>query len=206
MRGLHAHAWSRVWLEPNAANQITTGKWIDVDLTPPSWQSIEAAITDGWRQRLADWWQLTREDFLIWRTKEANKTRVLYVVAAILSLVAIWVSWRLWSSRQRNTDTQHNPYQRPKNAPYTPLHKLEPLIAKKIGRRPTGTPLCEWLHGLLLLDAALSHDLEKLLLPAIKLHSAIRFDPAESGSEKLQELRELSLSLKQQIKHYPPYK
>jgi hypothetical protein len=80
------------------------------------------------------------------------------------------------------------------------------LIAKKIGRRPTGTPLCEWLHGLLLLDAALSHDLEKLLLPAIKLHSAIRFDPAESGSEKLQELRELSLSLKQQIKHYPPYK
>jgi hypothetical protein len=206
MRGLHAHAWSRVWLEPNTANQITTGKWIDVDLTPPSWQSMEAAITDGWRQRLADWWQLTREDFLIWRTKEANKTRVLYVVAAILSLVAIWVSWRLWSSRQRNTDTQHNPYQRPKNAPYTPLHKLEPLIAKKIGRRPTGTPLCEWLHGLLLSDAALSQDLEKLLLPAIKLHSAIRFDPAESGSEKLHELRELSLSLKQQIKHYPPYK
>ncbi|MDC1406515.1 transglutaminase-like domain-containing protein [Akkermansiaceae bacterium] len=206
MRGLHAHAWSRVWLEPDAANGITKGKWIDVDLTPPSWQSMEAALTDGWRQRLADWWQLTREDFLIWRTREANKTRVFYVVAAILSLVAIWVSWRLWSSRQRNTDSTLTPYQRPKNAPYTPLHKLEPLIAKKIGRRPTGTPLCEWLHGLLLLESSSHHGLEKLLLPAIKLHSAIRFDPAETGSEKHQELRELSLSLKQQIKQYPPCK
>ena len=129
-----------------------------------------------------------------------------YVVAAILSLVAIWVGGRLWSSRQRNTESTHNPYQRPKNAPYTPLHKLEPLIAKKIGRRQTGTPLCEWLHGLLLLESTSRHDLEKILLPAINLHSAIRFDPAESSSEKYQELRELSLSLKQQIKHYPPYK
>ena len=203
MRGLHAHAWSRAWIEPHANSSNKEGKWIDVDLTPPSWQSIEARNLDTWKQRLADKWQLMREDFLIWRTQEENKTRVYYVLAAILSLVAIWVSWRLWSSRQREIDMVLRPYQRPKNAPYTPLHKLEALATKKIGRRPAGTPLCEWLHGLLLLDVAIDNELEKSLLPALALHSIIRFDPAASTPEQHQELSALSRRLKQQIKNCP---
>lgn len=206
MRGLHAHAWSRVWMEqPNPSGQ-TAGKWVDVDLTPPSWQAMEAANTDHWRQRLADRWQLLSEDFLIWRTREDNKNRVYTVVAVILSFIAIWVSWRLWSSRQRKTEAALNPYQRPKNAPYTSLHKLEPLVAKKIGRRPTGTPMCEWLHGLLKSSDPSLENLEKTLLPAITLHSALRFDPAAQQPEKYEELDQLSITLRQQIKKCPTYK
>ena len=206
MRGLHAHAWTRAWIEPDVSNGNKAGKWIDVDLTPPSWQSIEARNLDHWKQRLTDKWQRMSEDFLIWRTREANKTKVFYVLAGILSLVVIWVSWRLWSSRQREIKTALRPYQRPKNAPYTPLHKLETLVTKKIGRRRTGTPLCEWLHGLLLLDTAIENELEKSLLPAIALHSAIRFDPAASTPQQHHELAALSRRLKQQIKNYPNYK
>lgn len=205
MRGLHAHAWSRVWIEP-ATKSNNKGKWIDIDLTPPSWQSIEAQNIDNWKQRLADKWQLLREDFLIWRTNEANKTRVFYILAGILSLVVIWVSWRLWSSRQRKSDIRLQPYQRPKNAPYTSLHKLESLASKKIGRRPVGTPLCEWLQRLLLSDEAIDNKLEELLIPAVALHSIIRFDQAKATSEQHHQLTELCRRIKYQIKNYPAIK
>jgi len=204
MRGLHAHAWSRVWIKSTSSGK--DGKWIDADLTPPSWQSIEAQNLDNWKQRLSDKWQLLREDFLIWRTKEANKTRVFYVLAAILSLVVIWVSWRLWSSRQRKSDTRLQAYQRPKYAPYTSLHKLEPLVAGKIGRRPTGTPLCKWLQGLLLVDEQADPELEESLATAIALHSIVRFDPTKSSPKQNQELALLCKRIKQQIKNYQSYK
>lgn len=206
IRGLHAHAWSRVWIEQTNSNGQKSGKWIDVDLTPPSWLAMEAANTDHWRQRLADSWQRLSEDFLIWRTREDNKNKVYTVVAAILSLMAIWVFWRLWSSRQRKVVDALNLYQRPKNAPYTALHKLEPLVAKKIGHRPTGVPLCAWLRGLLKSDDPSLENLDKALLPAITLHSALRFDPAESQPEKHAELGRLSAHLRKQIKKCPSYK
>lgn len=206
MRGLHAHAWSRVWLEQNSNNGEISGKWVDVDLTPPSWQTLEATNTNHWKQRLADGWQRAREDFLIWRTREANKTRVYTVLAAILSIVAIWVSWRLWSSRQRETHAVRHPYKRPKDAADTPLHKLEPLVAKKIGYRPIGTPYCLWLGKLLQVDIASRRDLEQLLLPAMALHSAIRFDPARPKPGHHDELDQLTASLRQLIKNIPNLK
>ncbi len=206
MRGLHAHAWCRAWIEPGTDDDPRAGKWADVDLTPPSWQSIEAHSLDNWKQRLADKWQRMNEDFLIWRTQETNKSRVFYVLAVILSMVTIWVSWRLWSSRQRKSDALLRPYKRPKSAPLTPLHKLESLVTKKIGRRSSGTPLCEWLSKLLLLDVAIENGLKKSLLPAIALHSAIRFDPALSNAKERQELTLLCARIKKQLKNYPNYK
>lgn len=203
MRGLHAHAWSRVWLEQASKSGELSGKWVDVDLTPPSWQAMEAINTDHWKQKLADGWQRAREDFLIWRTREANKTRVYVVLAAILSILAIWVGWRLWSSRQRKTNAVRHPYKRPKDAPDTPLYKLEPLITKKIGQRPIGTPYCIWLRGLLCEDLAPHGDLKKILLPAMALHSEIRFDPAQSRSDQHDELDQLTASLRQLIKSLP---
>lgn len=205
MRGLHAHAWSRVWIDP-ATKDDNQGKWIDVDLTPPSWQSIEAQNTNHWKQRLSDKWQLLREDFLIWRTNEANKTRVFYVLVAILGLVVIWVSWRLWSSRQRKSDITTQAYQRPKGAPFTSLNQLEPLATKKIGQRPTGTPLCTWLQGLLMIDQGDDQKLREFLNAAIALHYVARFDSANSTPEQHQELAIICRQIKQHIKKYQSYK
>jgi maltooligosyltrehalose synthase len=47
LRGTHAHAWCRVWNEQ-------TGRWINVDTTPPTWVG-ESSLGDE-RIRGAGWW------------------------------------------------------------------------------------------------------------------------------------------------------
>jgi len=203
MRGHHAHAWCRAWIEKKNSRGEVSGHWENVDLTPPSWQSVDLAATNGWRQQFADWWQRTSEDFLIWRTRETNKNKVYTVVGVILALLALWILWRLWSTRQRNAKSTINVYQRPEGTPLTALNKLEGLAAKKIGPRPVGAPLCIWLRGILDCDHSSRQTLEQLLTPAILLHSAIRFDPAGATSGQNQKLTELCAPLKKAIKEIP---
>lgn len=203
MRGQHAHAWCRAWVEENNTKGEPVGHWEDVDLTPPSWQSMGMANTDSWNQKIADWSQRLSEDFLIWRTREANKTRVYLVIGAIVGLMALWILWRLWQTRQRNIHSKAHYYQRPEDSPHTALHKLEHLAAKKIGPRPVGTPLCQWLQGILFLDQPSQNELRTLLASAIALHSTIRFDPAGAAPSQHQKLNELCASLKPAIKNLP---
>ncbi len=188
MRGKHSHAWCRVWIDDH---------WEDVDLTPAMWESMEAGDTNLWQRKLADWWQRIREDFLIWRTKATNKTRVMIGISIVVTLLILWISWCLWQSRQRKTRSKLMRYQRPKNAPVTDLHQLEFLVAKKIGPRPEGMPLCQWLSGLIEIDPSL----EKMLRPAIKLHSIIRFDPKGASPDQSHELATIVTTLRKAIKH-----
>ena len=203
MRGTHAHAWCRVWIEEKNKSGQLKGHWEDVDLTPAAWESIEGGNTHLWKQKLADWWQRLREDFLIWRTRETNKTKVYIVVVVIVTLLLLWISWRLWQTRQRRSLRKNPRYQRPNDSAVTPLHKLERLAAKKIGSRTEGTPLGEWLQGIGKLDDSTEHQLEDELSRAIELHSVIRFDPEGSTPEKNHELRELCVSLRKRIKELP---
>ena len=203
MRGTHAHAWCRVWIEEKNKSGQLKGHWEDVDLTPAAWESIEGGNTHLWKQKLADWWQRLREDFLIWRTRETNKTKVYIVVVVIVTLLLLWISWRLWQTRQRRSLRKNPRYQRPNDSAVTPLHKLERLAAKKIGSRTEGTPLGEWLQGIGKLDDSTEHQLEDELSRAIELHSVIRFDPEGSTPEKNHELRELCVSLRKRIKDLP---
>lgn len=203
IRGQHAHAWCRAWIEKTSASGDVTGSWEDVDLTPASWRAMELAGSATWNRKLADWWQRAREDFLIWRTREANKTKVFTVIAAVVSLLLLWILWRLWSTRQRDVYAKPNHYQRPEDSPLTALHKLERLAAKKMGPRPVGKPLCQWLLGILNRDPSSVVELQKLLRPAITLHSAIRFDPAGAAPGQAEKLTELCELLKKAIKKMP---
>ncbi len=48
MRGQHAHAWCRVWIEePNHPSGKTTGHWEDLDLTPAAWETADIARTSS---------------------------------------------------------------------------------------------------------------------------------------------------------------
>ena len=157
---------------------------------------MDALGKPNWQRRLTDWWQLVREDFLIWRTREANKTKVAITVATIITLLLIWFSWRLWHSRQRKTHSKRLRYRRPKGTPITALHKLEPLIAKNIGRRPEGVPLCRWMLGL-----SDSHPaIDDQLLRMSELHSKLRFDPAGLPADQTDELTQLAEKLKRYLK------
>ncbi|MBT8037559.1 MAG: transglutaminase-like domain-containing protein [Verrucomicrobiae bacterium] len=200
MRGQHAHAWCRVWIQEHQENnKRVAGHWEDLDLTPASWPSAESATSSTWQRQLTDTWQRWREDFLIWRTRDTNKSKVIVTITLIISLLSLWIIWRLWQSRQRHTRSIHQRYQRPQDAPLTALHKIEPLAAKKIGPRPEGTPLCRWLSDLLQVDPSL----EGILLPAIRLHSIIRFDPHGATPEQYHQLTRQTAALRQAIKRKP---
>lgn len=199
MRGQHAHAWCRVWIEEQNSQGETIAQWEDIDLTPSAWHSMDTAGKADWQRKLADWWQRLREDFLIWRTKEANKTKVAVIVAIIVTLLLLWIGWRLWHSRQRKVRKARRMYQRPENTPVTALHKLEPLIAKRIGPRPNGTPLCQWMLDLIQTEPSLKTDLKRMT----ELHSRLRFDPIASPIEDTDELNKLALKTRRFLKTKP---
>lgn len=188
MRGKHSHAWCRVWDKDH---------WEDADLTPPSWQSMEEANASSWQLKLADWWQRVREDFLIWRTQDENKTQTAVVVGSIVGSLMLWLLWRLWKSRQRDGNRGRNvTYTRPEDVPLTALNKLEPAISRKLGPRPQGLPLCRWVMMLEQIDPSLS----PLLEPLTKIHSEIRFDPEMRQKEDRLEIARLSAELKRRLK------
>ena len=176
IRGQHAHAWSRVWIN---------GAWEDIDLTPPAWTTLDQPQPN----LLADQWQRLREDFQIWRTHAANKLKVFIWSVAIASLLILWITWRLWKSRQRNPQPQR-PYSLPKNITPTPLNHLESLVEKKFSPRPQGMPLCLWLEN------TLPPELLPILRKASALHSIIRFDPLGGTPEQHKELKHLAALLR----------
>jgi len=180
MRGKHAHAWCRVWMSENSnaptamgsnAPDRSLGHWEDLDLTPPSWESVEKNDTRRWLQNLTDWWQLFREDFMIWRTQKNNQSKTVIAITIIISLLTLWMIWKLWQSRHPKHKKQTSRHHRPANAPVTALNHLEPYLSKHLGSRPTGTPITRWLTRLADERPELSSDLQKIAT----LHNAIRF-------------------------------
>ncbi len=111
--------------------------------------------------------------------------------------------WRATCSRQRRLGVKRRRYRRPKGSPVTPLHQIEPLVAKKIGPRPEGSPLCDWLETILQSGPPVDPALEKTLHQAINIHSIIRFDPNGASVEQKQQLNELCVKLKKAIKALP---
>ena len=191
LRGKHAHAWCRVW---------NNNQWEDADLTPPSWADMDQVDTSAWRLRLADWWQLLREDFLIWRTNDANKNLTVIVFSGLLGSLLLWIIWKLWKSRQYGSKSNRRlSYQKPAGAPQTALNKIEPAIARKLGRRPHGLPLVRWVMMLEKTDPNLGN----LLRSLTKLHSTLRFDP-DATNELQEEAKELAMELKQKLKNLSP--
>ncbi|BDS06182.1 hypothetical protein NT6N_12220 [Oceaniferula spumae] len=192
MRGKHAHAWVRVWDKDH---------WEDADLTPPSWEAMEQIKIPAWRLELIDWWQRVREDFLIWRTSDENKTTTAIVVGLIVGLVLFWFGWRLWKSRHRDARAgKSRRYAHPPGTPLTALNKLESAISRKIGPRPSGLPLGRWVMQLEGIDPSLN----TLISPLTKLHSEARFDPEGDHTNKYDEIARLSAELKKRLKTLSP--
>ena len=197
MRGHHAHAWCRVWVEEKNADGDVVSKWEDVDLTPSAWHEMDMLGRPDWQRKLIDWWQRVREDFLIWRTREANKTNVAIVVGMVITILLSWISWRLWHSRQRNeVKKQRHSYNRPKDIAITSLNKLEPLLAKKLGSRPCGVPLCRWMLGLTHPHPVLDQKLQRIN----ELHSHLRFDPERAPVNAQDDLVNLTNELRRFLK------
>lgn len=173
IRGIHGHAWCRVWDE-------TRRMWIDFDTTPGSWVLEERQRTP-WYQGFLDWFQRQREDFFLWRNRPGNGLVIGGSMSGIGLIGALIIGRNLWRSRRRIGDP-HAAYRW--NGPLirTPLHELEPIATKLLGPRPTGTPLGSWLGGLPPLDG---------LNEAIAIHQRLRFDPEHASPPTEPRLKEL---------------
>lgn len=194
MRGQHAHAWCRVWIDDT--NSPNGGHWQDLDLTPAAWQNMDTGDKALWQQRLADWWQRIKEDFLIWRTHKSNKSWVVTLVTVAITLLTLWIIWRLWKSRQRNKPHRARRYQPPASAVITPLNRLEPKLARILGPRPVGMPMVTWVQRLHELDPTLTPLLDEIS----RLYSRMRFDQDNLSTEDERSITELCRQLSPALK------
>ena len=145
-------------------------------------------------QRFNDQVKRIREDFFLWRNRPANRLAASLIMSAIALGVLAFIVKRLWKSKRRlEAATISNGYEGPVTA--TPLNALEQPAEKRLGSRPLGQPLGEWLVGLrpLLTDA-------DLLAEAIELHQRLRFDPQPRVPAESDRLTELAKQLELEIK------
>ncbi|RYD32783.1 MAG: transglutaminase domain-containing protein, partial [Verrucomicrobiaceae bacterium] len=175
IRGIHGHAWCRVWDE-------TTNKWIDFDTTPAVWTGTVPPPA-SFMQRFNDGLKRVREDFFLWRNQAGNRLTSGLVMLSIGLGVAGFVLRRLWKSRRRIEGTvRAGGYEGPVNR--TPLNALEHQAGKKLGPRPLGKPFGEWLGGLRPMIGE-----PDVLDEAIELHQQLRFtdhrpQPAQPFAER----------------------
>jgi len=196
MRGKHAHAWCRVWISDDPTNTHQKGHWEDLDLTPPSWTSMENISSLSWQQKILDWWLRLREDFSIWRTHQNNKSRVTTIFFTLLACLSFWILWKLWQSHTFKKTPRRRGYTKPKDSPVTPLHKLESRLTKHLGPRPVGTSLVSWFTNLSHHHPEWKNNIEQIA----KLHNTMRFDPNGISDEEKLELSKLCQDLTQKLK------
>ncbi|NNM29088.1 MAG: hypothetical protein HKO57_06175, partial [Akkermansiaceae bacterium] len=197
LRGRHAHSWCRVYIDGTPTEALmedgsrgivwSGGRWVDFDPTPPSWTTVEGGRLE-WRQRVNDWIQKLREDFLLWRTRPDNIARVSWATGIIGALLIAYVAVRLWLSRTRTGVRRQPPKRRvgPAGAA-TPFHKLARRAEKLLGERPDGLAQTRWLMQL----AGPLPDLEPGLRDAVHLQWKARYDPLgleEAEEERLKEV------------------
>ncbi len=186
IRGLHGHAWCRVWDE-------STATWIDFDPTPPDWlSSITGEPTIS--QTVSDFLKCLREDFYIWRNLPANRLKVSLGMILVGLALSGFIIKRLWHSKRRLEEkVQSGDFTGA--VVKTPLHSLEGSARKHLGPRPPGLPFAEWLSRLrpTLADAP-------VLDEALALHQRLRFDPAAPPHDHHERLAALARQLESELK------
>jgi transglutaminase-like putative cysteine protease len=189
IRGVHGHAWTRVWDEEKST-------WTDFDPTPPDWLAAETggATKNLW---LADTYQRFKEDFFLWRNRPANRLGATIIMWVLGLGVFTFVARRLWKSRLVvEKDLSGGPAS---PGSMTPLHQLEKRARKVLGPRPVGVTFAEWLRGLA------GHSVPKEELDeALDLHQQMRFDPAPPPSGNESRLDALAAGIAAKIKRAAP--
>ncbi len=186
LRGTHHHAWCRVW---DSGQQ----RWLDFDPTPGTWFSTVARQTTR-MQDINDAIKRFREDFFLWRNRPENRLAATLVMSAIALGVLAFIVRRLWKSKRRlDSEMRTNGYVGP--VIRTPLNALEPRAEKRLGVRPPGRPLGDWLVGL-----CPSLQDRSLLEEAIQLHQRLRFDPKPAVQGEQERLEELAKRLDSELR------
>lgn len=210
LRGRHGHAWCRVYVggtrrmeeridSDGSARQVAVwegGRWVDFDPTPPGWFQIEGSVIP-WERRVVDWWQRTREDFLVWRTSAGNRTMINAVMGLLVALLLGFVAWRLVRSHTRRERGRAGPGRALSRSPIvTPLHELAGSAEHWLGPRPPALAFSNWIRALGRSVPAIESSLRR----AIDFHWKARFDPIGLEAHEEDEFQSLCRDLKHRLK------
>lgn len=211
LRGSHAHAWCRAYIgghkttiqeertlsTPNNQEKTftiqrevwTDGQWIDVDLTPSAWLSLDAP-KPSLKEKIGDNFQRIREDFQLWRANEKNRGWVNLTLILITITLLIFIIWRLSSSRihKNKTPSSHTPTFQTN---HTNLNLILPKLEKQYGPKPSGQLLTTWL------STNLPHLPPHIKQRLLQLHEHQRFSSHPLKPPQIHELNNLVQTLEQ---------
>jgi len=185
LRGTHAHAWCSAWID---------GKWVDVDTTPPGWIDEDSKIKMGMLGRFSEWWKHWREDFQVWKAEGENSQMVNNVIVAIISLMVVWVFYRLWTGGNRKRGNKGEFAGSDDLPAWKFIRKLDRWAQKYLGPRPVGVPYGLWLEGMT--EVIPEH--ESQLNEFIKEYQWVRFSgkAPEESSDQIKALARQLVKLK----------
>lgn len=153
VRGKHAHAWTQAYLGGAWVNEAARGdepvwrcrggEWIEIDLTPPDWLA-GTQPPDHWKRVLADWWQKIRPDIIIWFAGPMISVGVSIILyGGLLGLIGFLI-FRLWRTRNGGSAGHAGSWEE-RAAEGNPLLEFEGWLAQRIGPRPAGMTMGDWL-------------------------------------------------------------
>ncbi|MBN2506824.1 MAG: transglutaminase domain-containing protein [Verrucomicrobia bacterium] len=188
VRARDAHAWCLAWVGD---------AWRDVDLTPPSWQTIEAQQASSF-EWLADAWARVHFEFAKWRWGQtAWRRHLLWIIVAVLFLLLVRLFWQKpWKRlRPRLSPARARALLPGANSEFFLVEQH--LARGGAGRRPGETWL-DWL-GRVWTDARVAPVRERLRL-LVDLHHRYRFDPLGLGPRDRAALRSAARECLEQLK------
>jgi len=162
VRERHAHAWVRAWVN---------GAWRDLDTTPPSWFTAEAAQAPPWSP-LADLWSWARFRLSQWSTRASERGWTDALIWLALPLIA-WLAWRtLRGRRAEHVAAMAAPIaERSWPGRDSEFYQIERRMAQMGHARRDAEALTEWLARVAApVDASALQQLARL-------HYRLRFDP-----------------------------
>lgn len=160
VRARHAHAWARAWLG---------GRWVDVDLTPPTWVEAEASLAPPW-ERVLD---LARWAAFRWSTRSEEDASPLWWLAA--AVLAVILAWRIVKQRRTlRLGDGRRAAERPRRGIDSEFYGVERSLAARFRPRAPHEPLSAWVSEL---KKHISQEEFEKLQTLLELHYRYRFDP-----------------------------
>jgi len=179
VRERHAHAWVRAWVN---------GAWRDLDTTPPTWFSAEAAGSPLWSP-LTDLWSWARFRLSQWSARAGERGWSQALIWLALPLVA-WLAWRTLRGRRADSAAATREPISHKSWPGldSEFYLIERRMAELGHARQDAESMTEWLGRIAAQPGSAA------LQQLARLHYRHRFDPAGLSAAEREALRAQALA------------
>lgn len=174
VRARHAHAWARAYVD---------GRWIDVDLTPPTWPDAEAELQPAW-ERIVD---LAR--WLAFQWANATVPQISGIAAAGGMVVLAILAWWLLRRRAPRPSDGIPIGKKEWNGRDSEFYAVMESLARRYRARAPNESVTGYVN-----DLPLSTKERDSITELVRLHYRYRFDPLGLPPRDRAALRDLALA------------